>query len=215
MKLYLLRHGETSWNKEGRFQGQIDTQLNEAGRLLARLTRENMPPVQFDRVYCSPLSRAVETAHIFLQDRFPLDQIQLDNRIIEISFGALEGTYIEEAKKDPEHPMYKLLWHPEQYVATGTAESFEQVVARADDFLRNEILPLEGQCDNVLVVAHGALNRSIVVAAGHKAIKGFWGARYLNCCVTTLEIEHGNISLLKEAEIFYDPTNFANVWSKN
>lgn len=213
MRLFLLRHGETDWNKCGRFQGQTDIPLNDAGRELAVLTRKNMPLVQFDKVYCSPLVRAVETAHIFLEGRFPLDEIRLDDRIKEISFGSQEGSNINEAKVDEHHPMYNMLWHPEVYQPLD-GESFQQVVDRACDFLFHEILPLEGKCDNVLVVAHGALNRSIVVAAGHKAIKDFWGCKYLNCCVTTLDIQDGKIQLLKEAEIFYDPTNYSTVWAK-
>ena len=214
MKLYLLRHGETDWNKAGRFQGQTDVPLNDAGRDLARITRREMPPVKFDRVYCSPLQRAVETAHLFLEGRFPLEEIKLDKRIIEISFGEQEGASIQQAKDDPTHPMYDMLWHPDIYQPKGNAESFRQVVDRASDFLHNEILPLEGQCENVLVVAHGALNRSIVVAAGHKDLKDFWGARYYNCCVTTLSIEQGKIELLKEAEVFYDTSNLFAVSTK-
>jgi broad specificity phosphatase PhoE len=66
----------------------------------------------------------------------------------------------------------------------------------------------------VLVVAHGALNRAIVCAAGYKEIKDFWNVKYLNCCLTTLEIKNGEISLLKEAEIFYDSSKFYSVWSE-
>lgn len=214
MKLYLLRHGETDWNKAGRFQGQTDIPLNDAGRELARITRRNMPLVKFDRVYCSPLQRAVETAKIFLEGDFPLEQIRYDKRIIEISFGEQEGAIIQQAKDDPTHPMFNMLWHPEAYEPKGNAESFAQVVERANDFLQNEILPLEKECENILVVAHGALNRSLVVAAGHKEIKDFWGARYYNCCVTTLEVKDGKIDLLKEAEVYYDTSNFFAVTTK-
>lgn len=215
MKLYLLRHGETPWNKAGKFQGQTDISLNESGRKLAVLTREGMSDIRFDRVYCSPLNRAVETAEIFLEGRFPIEQIQKDDRIKEISFGAQEGASIDEAKVNPEHPMYTLLWHPEEYKPTdGRGETIQQVADRAGDFIKTEILPLEGKCENVLIVAHGALNRSIVVAAGLKEIKDFWVAKYLNCCVTTLEINQGKITMLKEAEIFYDPKDYPSVWSK-
>ena len=214
MKLYLLRHGETDWNKAGRFQGQTDIPLNDAGRELARITRRNMPHVKFDSVYCSPLQRAVETAKIFLEGDFPLEQIRYDKRIIEISFGEQEGAIIQQAKDDPSHPMFNMLWHPESYQPKGNAESFLQVVERANDFLQHEILPLEKECENILIVAHGALNRSLVVAAGHKEIKDFWGARYYNCCVTTLEVTDGKIELLKEAEVYYDTTNFMAVTTK-
>lgn len=216
MKLYLLRHGETDWNKAARFQGQTDIPLNDYGRELAVLTRQNMPVIKFDRVYCSPLCRAVETARIFLEGRFPLEQIQTDNRLKEISFGFYEGTSINAAKDDPEHPMYELLWHPENYkpLDETKGESLPMVAARAGDFLEHEILPLEGLCQHVLVVAHGALNRSMLVAAGLKDIPDFWNAKYPNCCITTLNIEQGRVSLLKEAEVFYDSSKSFNICMK-
>ena len=69
MKLYLLRHGETAWNNTHRFQGQIDIPLNDFGRELAEITRDAAPEIVFDRVYSSPLSRAFETAVIFMRGR--------------------------------------------------------------------------------------------------------------------------------------------------
>lgn len=226
MKLYLLRHGETDWNRMGKFQGCIDISLNEAGRDLARVTREAMPPICFDRVYCSPLDRARETARILLDGRFPLEHIRYDERIKEFSFGEWEGTVIKEASEDPQHPLFNLLHHPEAYVPQGRAESFDQLVARARGFLDNEILPLEKEqnilddsklrsnCKNVLLVAHGAIIRAFVVAIGAKTVADFWKARYLNCCLTTLNIEDGLITLEKEAETFYDASNFNFGWKR-
>ncbi|MDO4496454.1 MAG: histidine phosphatase family protein [Bacteroidales bacterium] len=215
MKLYLIRHGETSWNREGKFQGRVDVPLNDNGRDLARITRDNMPVVNYDRVYCSPLCRAIETAHILLEGRFPLSEIQLDDRIVELDFGIYEGSSISEAGKNPEHPLYNMLWHPELYLPGDKAESFAQLVERADDFLSNEIMPLEAMgVDNVLVVAHGAMIRAFVCAVGKKQIADFWGARYMNCCLTTFDIQHGEVTLLKEAEIFYDPANYVAGWKK-
>lgn len=206
MRLLLLRHGETDWNKAHRFQGQIDIPLNDFGRELAEITRAAAPKIDYDRVYSSPLCRAYETAQIFVRDRFPEEEIRKDDRLLEISFGEYEGTDIELASKDPNHGLYQCLWHPELYVADKGAESFERLVDRAADFLTNEILPLESLCQNILVVAHGALIRALVVAAGFKEIKDFWGTQYLNCCITTLDISCGTISLLREAEVYYDPS---------
>ena len=93
MKLYLIRHGETDYNKMKRNQGQIDIPLNEYGRELARKTREGLAEVPFDLCLCSPLSRARETAEIILEGRdIP---IITDERLIEISFGRYEGTLLE------------------------------------------------------------------------------------------------------------------------
>ncbi len=192
MKLFLLRHGETEWNKCHRFQGRIDVPLNDFGRDLARVTRQRWPLVTFDKVYCSPLCRAVETAKIVLEDRPESDHSQFDERIIEFGFGISEGTDIDEAAANPENPMYNLLHHPESYVPARGGESFQQLIGRARSFLEEEVLPLEKQgVQNVLVVAHGAIIRGFVCAIGQKEIKDFWETRYLNCCLTTIDVTDG------------------------
>ena len=61
MKLYIVRHGETEWNKARRIQGQVDIPLNEFGRRLARKTAKGLSDITFDLCYSSPLSRARET----------------------------------------------------------------------------------------------------------------------------------------------------------
>lgn len=69
MKLYLIRHGETDWNKEFKIQGSSDIELNEYGRELAFITREGLRHIPFDIAYTSPLKRAKETAEIILGGR--------------------------------------------------------------------------------------------------------------------------------------------------
>lgn len=216
MKLYLFRHGQTDWNKAHRFQGRIDIPLNDYGRELARITARQWPIVPYDRVYCSPLVRAVETAQIILDGRPEKELIKTDERIVEFGFGACEGHVIDEAARDPKNPMYNLLHHPEDYVPIEGAESFLDLVARAGAFLHDEIIPLEEQgVKNVLVVAHGALIRGMVCAVGLKEIKDFWATPYFNCCLTTLDITEGVVTLEKEAEVFYDTsTSFGGFTSK-
>ena len=89
MKLYLIRHGETDWNKEFKIQGSSDIELNEYGRELAFITREGLRHIPFDIAYTSPLKRAKETAEIILGGRnIPLYE---DKRVQESCFGSFEG----------------------------------------------------------------------------------------------------------------------------
>ena len=69
MRLYIVRHGETDWNRIHRVQGRTDIPLNDYGRRLARETAEGMKEVRIDLGYTSPLLRAKETAQIILADR--------------------------------------------------------------------------------------------------------------------------------------------------
>ena len=66
MELYLVRHGETEWNKERRLQGQADVALDDFGRQLAVETGEALQDIPFDVCFTSPLKRAKETAELFL-----------------------------------------------------------------------------------------------------------------------------------------------------
>ena len=99
MRLYIVRHGETDWNRIHRVQGRTDIPLNDYGRRLARETAEGMKEVRFDLGYTSPLLRAKETAQIILADRgVPLYE---DSRIEELSFGSYEGMRTGGEAKEP------------------------------------------------------------------------------------------------------------------
>ena len=111
MKLYLIRHGETDWNKEFKIQGSSDIELNEYGRELAFITREGLRHIPFDIAYTSPLKRAKETAEIILGGRnIPLYE---DERVQEACFGSFEGATLKELRErqDPEVfvPSWRLL----------------------------------------------------------------------------------------------------------
>ena len=105
MKLYIVRHGETDWNKARRVQGFSDIPLNEYGRHLARETAEGMKDIPFDLAYTSPLIRARETAEIILAGReIPLIE---SNGIKEMGFGEYEGMCISGKEKAPESEAFK------------------------------------------------------------------------------------------------------------
>lgn len=69
MDIYLIRHGETDWNRMKKLQGTTDIPLNAYGIELAEKTAEGLKDVPFDRIYTSPLIRARKTAEIIRGDR--------------------------------------------------------------------------------------------------------------------------------------------------
>ncbi len=91
MKLYILRHGQTDYNLQGRFQGQIDIPLNENGKNQAIEALKIFKDVDIDVIFSSPLSRAKDTVKKISE--YKNIDIIIDNRIIERSFGNLEGKY--------------------------------------------------------------------------------------------------------------------------
>ncbi len=142
MKLYVLRHGETDYNKEGRFQGQNNISLNEEGKKQAQETRKELQNIKFDKVFVSPLKRTIETAKIVV----PNYKIEIDNRIIERSFGKLEGK-----KSIPDY---------EERIKEFEIESIEELEKRVECFIK-EILNEVQKDQNILVVTHGGVAQII------------------------------------------------------
>lgn len=206
MNVYLLRHGETAANKEGRIQGRIDIPLNDYGIELAEITRDGIQKegIRFDKIYSSPLIRAVQTATIVRGDREP-HQIILDDRIMEMAFGKGESLFIKDIKEKPEHANLKNCFSaPSKYIAKDGAESYEEILARAKDFLENEIKPLEGTCKNVLVVCHGAMIRALLLSVNGWDIDRYWEIHQPNCCMNLLTLQEGQFEIAYKEKIYYE-----------
>ncbi|RUS41950.1 histidine phosphatase family protein [Cohnella sp. AR92] len=140
----LIRHGSTSWNKEGRAQGNSDIPLdqdgiNQAERLAKRLSSEN-----WNHIYSSTLERAKQTASI-IGSTIGID-INLDDRLRERAGGLIEGTTEEERVEK---------WGTGWRELDLGLEPIEAVQKRGKEFL--EELLLKHHDENVLVVSHGAL----------------------------------------------------------
>ena len=93
--IYIVRHGQTDYNLEGRYAGRIDVELNEKGIEQANIIKEELKNIHFDIVFSSPLKRALTTASIITDN-----EIIVDNRIIERSNGKLEGKLKTEINDD-------------------------------------------------------------------------------------------------------------------
>lgn len=141
MRLYVLRHGQTDYNKEGKFQGRIDIDINEEGLEQTRKTAKELEKITFDKIYVSPLKRAIETAKIVTDSK-----LIIDDRIIERSFGKLEG------KKGI--PNY------EERIEEFGIEIIEDLEKRVKSFL-NYICEKYKSNENILVVTHGGIAQII------------------------------------------------------
>ena len=186
MLLYIVRHGETDWNKAGKVQGRTDIPLNERGRYLAEATAEGMKDVRIDFCYTSPLIRAKETAQIILGEReIPLVE---EKRIEEICFGKCEG-----------------ITDKENYVPSEGAESISELYERTGCFL-SEIADREDLKDShILISTHGAAMTALLNRIkGNMQIKDFWKYKVpKNCAVSVVEIKGKDIIIKEEGLIYY------------
>jgi len=95
--LYLIRHGETPWNVEGRYQGQLDPPLNDRGQRQAQETAARLAPLNFETIFSSDLARARQTAAtLSAMTGLP---VQLDARLREIHQGVWQGVLITDIRR--------------------------------------------------------------------------------------------------------------------
>jgi len=90
IRIFLVRHGETEWNRTGRFQGRSDVPLNEEGKTQAQATALALKDTPFDAIYASPLSRALETAEI-IKTYHPAVPLTTEEDFIEMALGDFDG----------------------------------------------------------------------------------------------------------------------------
>ena len=200
MELYIIRHGETDWNVEKKLQGQSDTELNAYGVELAQVTAKALKDVRFDHIFSSPLRRAYHTAQIIRGERDM--EIVTDDRLKEICFGVNEGVPAAKISED----FHWFFDAPEKYRPAQGGETYEQLCERSRDFIDNVIVPLsEKEPDGrAVIVAHGALNKSIMIYLKHLEIKNMWdGVFQHNCCVNIFEIDGTDFKLVQEAKVYY------------
>ncbi len=200
MELYLIRHGETNWNKERRFQGRSDIPLNEKGEELAFVTAEALKDVPFTHIFSSPLIRARRTAEIIKGSRsLP---IVTDERLTEMGFGIIEGVPSSTITDILE----KFFKAPEAYEAPEGGETYEEVCARTRDFMEKVIIPLSKKEPEakVLLAGHGALIKTIYIYLKHLEIKNMWDGEFLqNCSVTIFDIDGHDFKEIQYAKIYY------------
>lgn len=143
---FLVRHGETDWNKIGRVQGHSDTPLNETGRAQAKATAELLRHEHIDFVISSDLARAKQTAEIIAEATGA--ELILDASFREMHYGIIDGMLIPEVNEKYGH------FHDRPYKELG-GESFEEVEERAMRALHNHWKRYHHK--NVVIVTHGAL----------------------------------------------------------
>lgn len=159
MNIYLLRHGETAWNKEGRIQGHTDIPLNQHGKMQIAQTAAGLADIcpNMDLILCSPLSRARESARIAADKlSYPRDKIIEEPLLIERCFGEAEG--LTAAEREEKYPNYH--YSDTGYYFPGM-EPFDDLVGRVRDAIKR-IENLSRSKKNTLVVSHGAFLAAVI-----------------------------------------------------
>src|SRR5262249_3993498 len=160
--LVLIRHGQSLWNLENRFTGWVDVPLTDPGPAQARRAAELIQDIRFDVAYTSVLWRAQETLDIILQGLGQKPPVIRDQALNERHYGDLQGLNKAEMAKRYGAEQVKL-WRRSYDVAPPGGESLEMTAKRTLPFFDRAIMGDLAQGKQVLVVAHGNSNRSIVM----------------------------------------------------
>jgi broad specificity phosphatase PhoE len=187
--IHLVRHGETDWNRELRWQGHSDRPLNERGREQARELAERLDGMGFAAIYTSDLRRAAETAEI-LAGRLDLP-VQTDEALREIDVGSWEGYTLAEL--EARSPEAVSRWDEQGVHGWDGGESHAEMMVRVHRAVGSIAARHEG--DDVLVVSHGGPIRALkALAAGLDYPRDRRSLpRTGNCEVCVIAIEDGTV----------------------
>lgn len=187
MNLYFVRHGETEYNKSKLYYGKIDVSITQAGIIQAKKASQILKNISFNRVYVSEMKRTEQTAKIILDNK-KCTMIK-DSRINERNFGEFEGKSYDKIKdRFPEK--WKLWCEDWKNTVPPEGESYIQFYSKVKDFMDN-ILKLKD--DNILIVTHSGVIRSIYCYILDGNLDIFWKFASKNGDITLIKYEYENL----------------------
>lgn len=202
-RILLVRHGETDWNRDGRFQGQIDIPLNENGKKQGAQAGEFLKDVQIDAAVTSSMLRPKETAEKILEHHSDVN-LEVTEDLWEISHGEWEGKLESEIESGYPGLLGKWQSTPETVQMPG-GENLEDVWRRAKVGWGN-VVKAYSQADaqqTVMVVAHDAINKAILCQVFGLGPEHFWQFKQGNGAVSVIDY-HGrpdSVPVLSAANI--------------
>ena len=188
--MYVARHGETTWNLAGRYQGRLESELSPLGERQALALADAMEAAGVRRVVSSPLRRCTATAQPTAERVGP--HVETDDRVIEIAHGTWEGRYRDElAVNDPVR--YRAWRDDPAHVQFEHGENIADVRARWRDFAASFAPDAPA-----LVVTHDAVVRVALVHATSRGLADFWTTRVENGGYAVFDVDGGRWALVEE-----------------
>ena len=195
MEIYFVRHGQTIWNVEKRFQGLSDSPLTELGITQAKLLGEKLKDIKFDKFYSTSLKRAYDTANYIKGNRE--QKVEIFDDFVEISMGDMEGIKQEDFKKLYPEQVKNFFFNQLEYNPSSFGgESFLEVRERVIRGL-NKFIELNKNYERVLVVSHGATLKTLLHYISGKDISTLSDeAIPKNTSYTIVKYENGKFEII-------------------
>ena len=208
VRIILIRHGETNWNIQGRYQGQEDTRLSERGFAQAGMLAQGLKDVHIDAAFSSPLqagmlAQGLKDVHIDAAFSSPLKRslltcracadlhklpVHTDERLTEINHGAWEGELACDI--EARYPEEFKQWHTQPHlVQMPGGENLEDVRKRARAAFDEFAQKYDGK--TLLISAHDAVNKAIICDVLGLDMSHFWNIKQDNACINVLECNEG------------------------
>lgn len=187
LNIYLLRHGETVQNLEGVYYGSLDVDITNKGMKQIEYINNKVKNLTFDRIYASNMKRAVSSASIISGSK-GVTCIK-DKRLNEMSLGVFEGKSYEDIQR--EYPIEFQKWSDDwKSYAPPDGESYIEFYKRVKEFFQ-EILKFKDE--NILLVTHGGVIRSILTYVMGENLDVFWKFGSKNGDLTLVKYEYENL----------------------
>ncbi|MFZ5631810.1 MAG: alpha-ribazole phosphatase [Bacillota bacterium] len=195
-RIFLIRHGETLWNTEMKFQGHVDIPLSASGIEQARALAKRLATQKISAVYSSDLGRAVETAR---QIAIPLGlEVITRPALREMNFGQWEGlTFAEIREKYGD--LLKRWWQKPLDIRTPGGEGLSDLVSRVVPAVR-EVVEKHPD-EQVAVVCHGGPVRSIIGTVLNMDLNKYWKIRQDNAALNIVDFndwDNGIVALMND-----------------
>lgn len=161
--LVIVRHGQSIWNLENRFTGEVDVPLTDVGRNEAHAAGKSLMSITFNHCFTSVLKRAEETLEIILEEIHQQNlPIKKDKALNERNYGDLQGlNKAEVAKKYGDQQVEA--WRRSYATRPPGGESLEDTAARVIPYYKLFVEPLLKSGSNCLIVAHGNSLRALMM----------------------------------------------------
>ena len=191
-KIYIVRHAEASGNVDHTFQGMIDTDISEGGRRQLERLKERFSKIEIEKIYSSPLKRALATAEAVRADRdIPLEK---DEGLCEMMCGVWEGQHWDELQKEYPQEYYNWKNDPVNFCAP-TGESMREVYDRITSTMK--AIAEKNDSKTIAVVSHGCALRNFMCMVHYGDISYLKNTSWLeHTGVTCLEYSDGEFKVV-------------------
>ncbi len=189
-KAYLVRHGQTEWNKKLTFRGRIDIPLNERGRQEANAIAETLKDKNINAIYTSPLKRSIETAQP-TASFFHLEIVHAQG-LIDISYGNWEGLTFNEIKKSYRDQYIKWEKRPE-LIRFPNGETLDEARERSFSAFKDIVKGNPGK--SILIIPHRVINKVLLCAILGLSNSHFWEIKQDTGCINLIEYSDDRLIL--------------------